>query len=687
MRKNNKVKRTFLHVVLPIVISVILGIFIWMNPFSGVDNAITDLLYRRLSGADPNVIIIAVDEETLGAYGAFGTWSREKCADLIELLDSDEENSPELIAFDFMFVDKGNEETDARLARAAQKSGNVITAYNLVFGDMTEISANGDIVYNPENIQLVERPYPELDEVSDSGFANVFIAKDGRVRFSQSMFKDGEVAYRSFAYAIYEDYCKRTGRTIYTPETDSNGRFEFFYSSKVGEYQAISMKRVLDGEIPVSFFKDKIVLVGGYAQGMQDSYHAAVSYDKIMYGVEIQANIFRAYMLENTAIPFSRLIHALAATVFFSLFLLIIYRQKLSVILAVSTSVLLVYLGGARALALNGYTLSAFYEMIFFVGTDIYFIGDKYVVERIHRIRYQEELKEQMWSFTEAMAAAIDARTPYNATHTKHVAEYAGLIVERINEMYRIGKEDEEFDIRRKEQVVMAALLHDVGKIVTPGEVMNKATRLGYKERYVYDRLKIIGLQNEIRHLRGEISEIEYHDIKTKVQKAVKCVDEINTISFLNAEKQAQLEEILGYTVISEGSRQPFFTEEEKDALRVVKGTLTANERLIMEGHVVMTGNILSKVHFNKYFEDVPGWAVKHHEFINGKGYPYGIGGDDLPVEVRIITVADICDALLATDRPYKVPVPKEKAFEIMYEMAERGDIERKYVDYLYDKL
>ena len=104
-----------------------------------------------------------------------------------------------------------------------------------------------------------------------------------------------------------------------------------------------------------------------------------------------------------------------------------------------------------------------------------------------------------------------------------------------------------------------------------------------------------------------------------------------------------------------------------------------------MESHVVITKRILDKVHFIKYFENAPIWAAQHHECLNGKGYPLGLTAEQLGVEARIMAVADICDALLATDRPYKKPIPKEKAFAIMRDMAASGNIDGKYVEYLYD--
>jgi len=121
--------------------------------------------------------------------------------------------------------------------------------------------------------------------------------------------------------------------------------------------------------------------------------------------------------------------------------------------------------------------------------------------------------------------------------------------------------------------------------------------------------------------------------------------------------------------------------------MQIQRGTLTANEREIMENHVVMTDRILKKVYFNKAFSMAPVWASMHHECVNGSGYPHGIKDKALAMEARILAVADICDALLATDRPYKKPLPMDKAFEIMESMAQEGKLEPKYVRYLRDSL
>ena len=321
----------------------------------------------------------------------------------------------------------------------------------------------------------------------------------------------------------------------------------------------------------------------------------------------------------------------------------------------------------------------------------------------LSNMRYQEELKEQMWSFTEAMAEAIDARTPYNASHTRSVARYCGIIVDHINTLHEKGETEDYFDKNRKEQLIMGALLHDIGKMVTPLEVMNKESRLGGREKDIIVRLEGFKLRAKIALLEGRASDNEYTDLCERCDEAVTMIGDVNCVGFLPPEKLESVEKILSYefvekgvdsrALVSEGADEnglivnAFFTDAEKECLRIVKGTLTAGERKIIENHVVMTRRILEKVHFNSYFADSSKWASQHHECLNGRGYPDGLKASDLALDARIIAVADICDALLATDRPYKKALPKEKAFAIMRDMAANGNIDGRIVEYLYDCL
>ena len=301
----------------------------------------------------------------------------------------------------------------------------------------------------------------------------------------------------------------------------------------------------------------------------------------------------------------------------------------------------------------------------------------------LENMEYVRELNEQMWSFTEALTEAIDKRTPYNASHTRKVAEYSGMLADYINVLHERGEEDEFFNEERRNQLVMSALLHDIGKLVIPKSVMNKSTRLGDRLETVMSRLREIKLRAEIDFLKKRITESEFKTISARVNDCAEFIPEVNFAGFLDEKMTARLDEIFDFSYNINGEIIKFFTEEEKELLKIKRGTLSESERKIMESHALMTEEILKKVHFNSSFKNAGKWASQHHECLNGTGYPYGLTAADLCLEVRILAVSDICDALLATDRPYKKPLPKEKAFEIMREMADNGKIERRLVDYL----
>lgn len=301
----------------------------------------------------------------------------------------------------------------------------------------------------------------------------------------------------------------------------------------------------------------------------------------------------------------------------------------------------------------------------------------------ISNINYLEEMKNQMWSFAEAMAEAIDNRTPYNANHIRNVAKYCGLVADYINLMHSKGLDEDFFSKERREALVMSALLHDVGKMVTPTRVMNKATKLGAGLDALIGRAKIIALGYRIALLEGTINKEEFHRLSERLSEAVDFTKKVNENGFLSEEARNKLLDYYGITETVNGEEISLYDQESKELLLIQKGTLSPAERNIMENHVVMTAQILSRVQFSGEYESVPKYAAMHHEYLDGSGYPCHLKGADFPLEAKILAVADICDALLATDRPYKKPMSREKAFEIMYKMADEGKLERKIVQYL----
>ena len=121
---------------------------------------------------------------------------------------------------------------------------------------------------------------------------------------------------------------------------------------------------------------------------------------------------------------------------------------------------------------------------------------------------------------------------------------------------------------------------------------------------------------------------------------------------------------------------EPWILPEEVEALSISRGTLTVKERHIMENHVMMTKKMLDKIPFGSKYSAVAEWASSHHEFLDGTGYPEKLKADALPLEVRILTIMDIYDALTAVDRPYRKGLSIKKAFLILEDMAMQGKID-----------
>jgi HD-GYP domain-containing protein (c-di-GMP phosphodiesterase class II) len=122
-----------------------------------------------------------------------------------------------------------------------------------------------------------------------------------------------------------------------------------------------------------------------------------------------------------------------------------------------------------------------------------------------------------------------------------------------------------------------------------------------------------------------------------------------------------------------DGMERPLLTEEEVRFLTITRGNLDEQERREIEAHVTHTFRFLQQIPWTRELRDIPRIAYAHHEKLNGEGYPRGVHADEIPVQTRIMTIADIYDALTATDRPYKPAVPSERALDILRMEAKQG--------------
>ncbi len=292
----------------------------------------------------------------------------------------------------------------------------------------------------------------------------------------------------------------------------------------------------------------------------------------------------------------------------------------------------------------------------------------------IQNVRYVHAIKGLFHSFVRVMSSAVDERTPYNGSHTRHMAAYGDKFMDYLNHVAAKAGKKEPFSSARREELLMSVWFHDIGKLTTPLEVMNKEARLSPEQHTAFlHRMEVIRLRGEIDRLTGRITREEQEALVQKTYDAEELIEKINSAGFLPDDKLAAVDKLAARTYAdAEGKQLPWLTREEHDMLSIRKGTLSDTERRIMEDHVVVTDKLLSQIHFSNELSHVREWAASHHEFLNGMGYPHHLKGEQIPTEVRIITILDIFDALTADDRPYKPGMPVEKALSILDSMANK---------------
>ncbi len=298
------------------------------------------------------------------------------------------------------------------------------------------------------------------------------------------------------------------------------------------------------------------------------------------------------------------------------------------------------------------------------------------------KIRYAQQITTLLDSLVQALSTAIDERSHYTASHTRNMVKMGEHFLDWLDQsdsQKKIAKD-------RRRAFLMSVWLHDVGKLTIPLEIMDKATRLGERMDEIETRLDRIHLLDRIALLEGRLSEEEYREKEAQREKLASEIRRIDRAGFLSDEDLAYIASLEALTYEEEdGSSRKLLSKEEMECLKIRKGTLTDEERTQMQDHVVLTKKILEKVEFPDAYAKVPIWASMHHEFINGRGYPDHKEKEKIPVEVRLLTILDILEALTAKDRPYKKPFATDRAFQILHGMATDGFIDEDILN-LFEK-
>ena len=303
-------------------------------------------------------------------------------------------------------------------------------------------------------------------------------------------------------------------------------------------------------------------------------------------------------------------------------------------------------------------------------------------------------------SFVNVMATAIDERSPYTGGHIKKVAALGVLICEVINSVKDGKFADVHFSKEQLKEMMIAGWMHDIGKITTPVHVVDKSTKL----ETIIDRLEMVRnrfqmiegmyqcewLERKVEMVKAGMPEAEIaaEEAKTEERKA-KLRDDIEFIAasnkggeFMDDSKVDRIKEIGSRTYRVNGEEKHYLTEDEVMNLCIRKGTLLPSELKVMRDHIVLTIKMLEKIPFTKKLANVTRFAGAHHECLDGSGYPKGLKADQIPLEGRILMLVDIYEALTATDRPYKKPMPAEMALNILKMDVEKGKLDKDLFEF-----
>ncbi len=305
----------------------------------------------------------------------------------------------------------------------------------------------------------------------------------------------------------------------------------------------------------------------------------------------------------------------------------------------------------------------------------------------ITNVKLIDGLEKLLESFLKSIIFAIGKKSPYTAAHIQRMVELSVSLAKEIDNDNTVFK-DKNFSETTIKQIKIAALMHDIGKLATPEQIIDKSTKL----EKIYDRLDLIEFrielikkECEISYLKGNISKNEFEQNSKELDEYFKIIEKSNVAATFTSNEDVKLFKKLSKKIYHvNDTAYKVLTNEEAYNLSIQKGTLTDEERQIINEHAKISLDILNKLPFPKKYNDVAQIAGAHHEKLNGKGYPLGLKGDEISFEARILAVADIFEALTASDRPYKKANTITVAMEILHSMVKDGDLDKDIVNFFH---
>jgi HD-GYP domain-containing protein (c-di-GMP phosphodiesterase class II) len=306
------------------------------------------------------------------------------------------------------------------------------------------------------------------------------------------------------------------------------------------------------------------------------------------------------------------------------------------------------------------------------------------------------DIRKMFDGFVKASVEAIESRDPTTSGHSRRVAELtvtlAKVVDSEVSGPYAAASFKPE-DLRELEY---ASLLHDFGKIGVREKVLVKAKKL-YEERlelvrarfdYVARSIEADVLARKVRLLETggpregvEALDRELAQRRADLDGAWEAICTANEPTVLSSGDFQRIEAIAKETFVDlRGEVRRLLDDDETTCLKVNRGSLTPQEFDEIRSHVSHTFRFLSQIPWGKALSRVPIIAGAHHEKLNGTGYPNRLHAEEIPVQSKMMAVADIYDALTASDRPYKKAVPLDKALGILDFSVKDGHLDGELV-------
>jgi len=318
----------------------------------------------------------------------------------------------------------------------------------------------------------------------------------------------------------------------------------------------------------------------------------------------------------------------------------------------------------------------------------------------IENSQLYEDIERLFEGFVTAAVTAIEARDPTTSGHSFRVAAYTTGLAESVDRHGAGPYRGITFSKDQIRELRYAGLLHDFGKVGVREQVLVKQKKL-----YTHDLALVRGrfqylmqtadleYERERADYLAEHGQKDYAAVSARLDKFrreqreqfgrwMDAVVRANEPTILPEGTFTELEEIHQQTYVDfDGIVRPLLSEDELRFLMINKGNLDLRERREIESHVTHTFRFLEQIPWTRELRGIPNIAFGHHEKLNGTGYPRGIDAPQIPIQTRMMTIADIYDALTATDRPYKRAVPTERALDILGQEAKAGNVDKDLLE------